>query len=87
MSNPTQTAIHDAPPKDIHPGFWMTVFGAIVAVLAPLGGFLGASMTGGGTAPLTTRLANWLVIGLVIGGLGVLTAFIGGVKWFRATHE
>ncbi|HEX5967388.1 MAG TPA: hypothetical protein VFY88_02840 [Intrasporangium sp.] len=27
-----------------------------------------------------------LIVGLVIGGLGVLLAFVGGQRWWRATH-
>lgn len=77
----------DAPPEPIQPGFWMTVLGCFFAVLAPLIGFLGGSISGAGSDPTGRKLALWLTIGLIIGGLAVLTAFIGAVKWWRATHS
>lgn len=76
-------------PSEIKPvprGFWMTILGGIVAVLAPLGGLLGGSMSGG-SIENASRLAVWLMVGLVIGGLGVLCAFIGGMRWYNAAHE
>lgn len=77
----------DEPPEPIQPGFWMTILGSFFAVLAPLIGFLGGSISGGGSDPTGRRLALWLTIGLIVGGLAVLTAFIGGVKWWRAAHS
>lgn len=68
------------------PGFWMTVLGAIVGVLAPLGGFLGGSTTGAATAERSSQLAIWLAVGLIVGGLGILAAFVGATRWWRAAH-
>jgi len=62
----------------------MTILGLIVAVLAPLAGFLGGSSTG--AVARENALGVWLITGLVIGGLGVLLAFVGGQRWWRATH-
>lgn len=71
------------PPPD---GFWMTILGSIVAFFAPMAGLLIGSATGGSAAANSTRLVFVLVIGLVVGGLGVLSAFIGGVRWWNAAH-
>lgn len=70
--------------EPVAPGQWMTILGLIVAVLAPLAGFLGGSSTG--AVARENALGVWLITGLVIGGLGVLVAFIGGQRWWRATH-
>ena len=69
------------------PGFWMTVLGAIVGILAPLAGFLGGSTTGAATAERSSQLAIWLAVGLIVGGLGILAAFVGGTRWWRAAHS
>ncbi|MDN5795149.1 MAG: hypothetical protein L0H79_05285 [Intrasporangium sp.] len=77
----------DDPPQPLRPGFWLTVLGGFVAVLAPLIGFLGGSISGAGNDPTGRQLAIWLLVGLVIGGLGVLCAFIGALRWWRAAEE
>ncbi|WP_347352925.1 hypothetical protein [Intrasporangium sp.] len=77
---------YDDPPAPVRPGFWMTMIGGFVAVLAPLVGFLGGSISGAGNDPTGRRLALWLLVGMVIGGLGVLVAFIGGLRWWRSTE-
>lgn len=77
----------DDVPEPVQPGFWMTVLGCFFAVLAPLIGFLGGSASGAGYDQTGRRLAIWLTIGLVIGGLGVLSAFVGALRWWRATHR
>ena len=70
--------------EPVAPGQWMTILGLVIAVLAPLAGFLGGSSTG--AVARENALGVWLITGLVIGGLGVLVAFIGGQRWWRATH-
>lgn len=68
------------------PGFWMAVLGSVVAVLAPLAGFLGGSTIGAATAERSATLGVWLSVGLIVGGLGVLLAFVGGTRWWRAAQ-
>lgn len=75
--------LHEAP-DPVPPGFWMTILGVVLAVFAPLAGFLGASTTGATLKGDTMGI--WLIVGLVIGGLGVLGAFTGAQRWWRATH-
>ena len=70
--------------EPVAPGQWMTILGLVIAVLAPLAGFLGGSSTG--AVARENALGVWLITGLVIGGLGVLVAFVGGQRWWRATH-
>lgn len=69
------------------PGFWMAVLGSVLAVLAPLAGFLGGSTTGAATAERSATLGVWLSVGLIVGGLGVLIAFVGGTRWWRAAQS
>lgn len=90
MTNPAaQTATRESMERDASslPGFWMTVLGSVLAVLAPLAGFLGGSMTGAATAERSATLGVWLTVGLVVGGLGVLMAFLGGMRWWRAAQS
>lgn len=92
MTNPAVEDVRDpwdtaGPEASSLPGFWMTVLGAVLAVLAPLAGFLGGSTTGAATAERSTTLGIWLAVGLVVGGLGVLMAFVGGTRWWRAAHS
>lgn len=75
--------VHDGI-EPVPPGFWMTILGVVLAVLAPLAGFLGGSSSGAVTKE--NALGLWLISGLVIGGLGVLLAFTGATKWWRASH-
>jgi hypothetical protein len=87
-STPTSPAVEDAGPEASSlPGFWMMVLGSVLAVLAPLAGFLGGSVTGVGAVDRTSTLGLWLTIGLIVGGLGVLVAFVGGTRWWRAAHS
>lgn len=73
------------PPQPVPEGFWMTLLGATLAVLAPLAGFLAGSATGAVTRP--GAQGGWLVAGLVLGGLGVLCAFVGALRWWRASRD
>lgn len=71
------------------PGFWMTVLGVVVAGLAPLFGFLIGSMIGVAedSDAWLTPVYLGLLIGVVIGGLGVLMAVLGGRRLWRATRR
>lgn len=66
----------------------MMIAGAIVAVLAPLGGFLGGTMVG-----TSSRMGEfdamflWLFAGLVVGGLGAVLVLLGLLKWVRVTRS
>jgi uncharacterized membrane protein len=76
----------DRPPRS-NRGLRAVVLGAVLAVLAPLFGFLGGSMAGapsdsGGIAPIYL----WLWAGLVLGGVGAVIAFVGALRWLRANR-
>jgi hypothetical protein len=65
----------------------MMVLGTVVAVLAPLGGFLGGSMVGP-----ARRMGDfdamfvWMFVGLVVGGLGAILVLVGLMRWARAAR-
>ena len=59
-------------------GFWLVVGGGVVAALGPLFGFLLGSMAGGTTdAGDLDPIYLFLLLGLVIGGLGVGVLMLG----------
>lgn len=63
------------------------VIGALVALLAPLAGFLGGTMVGSsGSGDDLDPLFLWLFVGMVIGGIGGVVAIIGALRWNRANH-
>lgn len=65
------------------------IIGALVAVLAPLAGFLGGTVVAQPDSADTSAvdpLYLWLFAGLVIGGVGALVAFLGGLRWVRANR-
>lgn len=67
----------------------MIIVGALLAVLAPLAGFLGGTVVAQPDAASTSTvqpLYLWLFAGLVIGGIGALVAFLGGLRWVRANR-
>ncbi|MFC4062847.1 hypothetical protein ACFOWE_31535 [Planomonospora corallina] len=69
-------------------GLRMMILGAILAVLAPLAGFLGGSMAGhprGGAG--LSPLFLWMFAGLIAGAIGAAIAVAGGLRWARARHE
>ena len=70
-------------------GFWMTLLGVVVAILAPLFGFLIGSASGMPDGdPLLSPLYWGLFAGVVVGGLGVVAAVIGGRRlWLDAHRE
>lgn len=67
-------------------GLRMLVLGALVMVLAPLAGFLGGSIVGESQEHRIDPLAVWLFAGIVIGGVGGIIAFVGGLRWLRANR-
>lgn len=65
-------------------GGGLVAVGAVVAVLAPLAGFLGGSMAGStDSADDLDPLFAWLFGGLVIGGAGAVLAVLAGMRWMR----
>src|SRR5690606_4345254 len=70
------------------PGFWMTVLGVCIAALAPLLGFLMGTMMGRPEDEVMLDPLYWgLFGGVIIGGIGVLVAVVGGVRLWRHTHR
>ncbi len=60
------------------------VAGAVIAVLAPLFGFLGGSMAGYSQgSDALTGIYLWLFLGLAIGGVGALVALVTGLRVLR----
>lgn len=64
----------------------MMILGAVVAVLAPLGGFLGGSIVG----PAThigdfEAMFVWMFVGLLVGGIGAVVVLLGLLRWSRGT--
>lgn len=64
------------------PGFWLVLLGAGVAALAPLFGFLIGGIVGS-TGERLNPLFIALFLGILVGGLGVLAAILGGVRLWR----
>jgi hypothetical protein len=82
-----QPAEQSRDPKDL-PGVHRLVGGAIIAVLAPLFGFLGGSVSGADTTgEKIGTLYYWLVAGLVIGSIGAVIAFMGGLRLQRSLRR
>lgn len=72
----------DAPAK---PGTWTAILGALLAVLAPLVGFLTGTIFGvQSEGPFGLPwLWIWMFVGLVVGGIGGIAAIIGIVRLTR----
>ena len=69
-------------------GVRLIVIGAIVALLAPLAGFLGGTMVGSsGSVDDLDPLFLWLFVGMVTGGIGGVVAIMGALRWNRANHS
>ena len=74
--------------EDPSAGVRSIILGSLLAVLAPLGGFLGGSMAGtSGPLDDVDPLVLWLVVGMVVGGVGVAIAVRGGLVWVRANYS
>jgi uncharacterized membrane protein len=83
-----ETHVHRATePPATYPGMWQVALGAVLAVLAPLAGFLGGTLAGPGRDAVNVdSLLAWLIGGLGVGGVGVLIALSGGLRWHRASR-
>jgi len=68
-------------------GLRRLVMGGVIAVLAPLFGFLGGSMVGG-RSPGTELdpMFAWMFAGLAIGAVGAFVAFWGALRWVQANR-
>ena len=76
-----------AHPPDQGRGVRSIIVGSLLAVLAPLGGFLGGSMTGlSGPLDQFDPLFVWLFAGMVVGGIGAAIAIRGGLQWVRENY-
>lgn len=65
----------------------LMVIGAMVALLAPLFGFLGGTMVGtSGPVADLDPLFLWLFVGMVIGGVGGVVAIMGALRWNQANR-
>jgi uncharacterized membrane protein len=83
----TQTPTPAPPTVTPYPGLWQVALGAVLAVLAPLAGFLGGTLAGPGQDAVNVdSLLAWLIGGLGVGGVGVLIALLGGLRLHRATR-
>lgn len=70
------------------PGFWMTLLGVGTAVIAPLFGFLVGSASGAPEGdPQLSPLYWGLFTGVVVGGVGVVAAVIGGRRLWLHSHR
>lgn len=74
-------------PPDRVRGVQMMVLGTVIAVLAPLGGFLGGSMVGPArqVGDLDAMFV-WMFVGLLIGSVGAVLVLLGLVRWNRAAR-
>lgn len=70
--------------EPLAPGLWTMITGAVVAVLAPLFGFLVGTMLGPGDGRADLNpIQVGLIIGIILGGLGVALALWGGMRVFH----
>jgi hypothetical protein len=69
-------------------GIQMMILGAVVAVLAPLGGFLGGSIVGPAREMGDfDAMFVWMFVGLLVGGIGAVLVLLGLLRWSRATRQ
>lgn len=67
------------------PGFWTILLGVCLAGLGPLGGFLIGSALGQRTAVTgPDPIFLWLTIGIIVGGIGLAIATLGGFRLYRS---
>ena len=69
-------------------GIRMMVLGAVVAVLAPLGGFLAGSIVGPSrTLGDYDAMFAWMFAGLLVGSIGAVVVLLGLLRWSHATRH
>lgn len=69
-------------------GLWWILLGGMLAILAPMFGFLIGTMVGENAAGSSfTPVYMGLFIGVLIGSVGVLVAMAGGWKLYKANRE
>lgn len=82
MSDPNHDDVPPGRPVRLvptRPGFWRLLLGLCLATFAPLFGFLVGTITGsGGPASEMTPQYWGLLVGFLLGGLGLVVAFLGG---------
>lgn len=70
------------------PGLWTLILGFSIAVLAPLFGFLVGSSLGSGDGDADIDpIYLALFVGVLIGGVGVLIALVGGRRLYRDRRD
>ena len=69
------------------PGIAIMVLGAVIAVLSPLFGLLAGSMAGSPDPDSTGQLFQYLVVGLLLGGVGVVILYLGFVRYRRCRRN
>lgn len=96
MSDPTPAPHADDEPargrrivlEPTPPGLWAVLLGTAVAALAPMGGFLvGGAIGTSDTQPANDPMFLALFVGMVVGGVGVLVAVLGGIRLWRHLHR
>lgn len=73
--------------EPLPPGWWPLIGGGILAALGPLFGFLVGSMIGRGDGEGLSPLYIWMLVGLLIGGVGALMALMGGHTIYDRSRE
>jgi hypothetical protein len=69
-------------------GIRMMVLGAVLAVLAPLGGFLAGSIVGPSRSMGDfDAMFVWMFAGLLVGGVGAVVVLLGLLRWSHATRH
>jgi uncharacterized membrane protein len=90
MNRHAQPAAYEGSSQNGHMdprGLWQVALGAILAVLAPLAGFLGGTLAvRSGAAVDVEPLLAWLTGGLGLGGVGLVITGLGAVRWHRANR-
>ncbi|HQR80034.1 MAG TPA: hypothetical protein PLT68_07435 [Actinomycetota bacterium] len=88
---------HDVPPgrpivlTPVPQGLWLVISGAVIAILAPLFGFLIGTMMGDrplATFPDTSPIYVFLVLGILVGGVGMVILLLGVARlWKNRSKE